>query len=112
MKHRTGITVPIAMVILERLTWRDSSCHLARVNDEPAGCPVDPKMKNSQERVRLSDGVRKRDIQRPLCQLAVDVLPPGCVELRSRRPVFLSAPVNESRAAGAKQEDRARSDSP
>jgi len=47
MKHRTGITVPIAMVILERLTWRDSSCHLARVNDEPAGCPVDPKMKNS-----------------------------------------------------------------
>src|SRR5438552_10207681 len=71
---------PIAMVILERFTWRDSSCHLARVNDEPAGCPVDPKMKNSQERVRLSDGVRKRDTQRPLCQLAVDVLPPGCVE--------------------------------
>ncbi len=47
MKHRQGITVPIAMVILERLTWRDSSCHPARVNDEPAGCPVDPKMKNS-----------------------------------------------------------------
>jgi len=47
MKHRTGITVPIAMVILERLTWRDSSSHLARVNDEPAGCKADPKMKNS-----------------------------------------------------------------